>query len=111
MGVHCAARRARDGGGVHYACGLWRMRGAPFRPGASSRLDMRCVCLAGAVGCIARAVQATDGGVGKCAPCRRGSSPAPASAKNNGRLDRIEGLWVAEKCGIKAVGPLVRDAP
>ena len=47
-------------------------------PGASSRLDARCICLASC--CATRPMQA-DGGGGKGAPCRRGSSPAPASAK------------------------------
>jgi hypothetical protein len=60
---------------------MWFVSHVTLPPGASSRLDARRICLAAAVACDARAMQATDGGVGKCAPCRRGSSPAPASAK------------------------------
>ncbi len=42
--------------------------------------------------CATRPMQATNGGGGKCAPCRRASLPAPASAKT-WPFRRIGGGW------------------
>ncbi len=74
MGVRCACTGRRKGA---LRMRSWRMRGASFR---------RCVVPVGRAvqlfgSCCATRPMRADGGVGKCAPCRRGSSPTPASAK------------------------------
>jgi hypothetical protein len=63
----CAARDGKNGGAwgfaarqgghgdcrrVHYACGFVSHASCTLPPGAPSRLDARCICLAAAVGCI-----------------------------------------------------------
>ncbi len=75
-----------------------RMRSAPFR---------RCVVQVGRAvhlfgSCCATRPMRAEGGGGKCAPCRRGLSPAPASAKT-WPMDQLAAVG-AKKCGIKRGG-------
>ena len=101
LGVHCASR---GGGRVHYVCGR------ATRVVHHSVVRVVHFFFAAGVSCVARTVQV--GGGGKCAPCRRGSRPVPASAKTwpMGGLGGGGGAVGGAECGIgAAVG--FGDAP